>query len=155
MPAPTLNVASTYYPLPATARYATMKDESAALALTGALSFSLIHETCYRQVNYRDETPAAFAGGPASAVGSQITQLADVPTAGVTTPVSSSAEISLTSNGSIIQASDSFMKVAPKNESFKRTMMVFWSAADGTGNVIAYLDFAKFDQFSPAVPAPY
>ena len=155
----TLNTSSTYYPLPITARYATLKDESAVISIEGALSFSLIDESAFRQFNYWDEVPASFVGGPADVAGSSATTLQvfdDVAHASSHDEViNTSVAVQLSTNAAIIQQSDSFTHVAPHPEVFKRTMMVFWSGATGAGNVVAYLDFSKFDQFSSAIPVRY
>lgn len=126
--------------------YVTLKDDYVYYKVEGAKSFLLVDEQVFLQSNYRDSLSAAFAGGPATAMGSN-KQVDDSVT---------SVAITLTDNKNIIEESDQFTHTAPRPEQFKRTVLVFFDSADNdSGNVIAYFDFAKVDQFGPNFPKRY
>lgn len=122
--------------------YVTLKDDYVFYQVKGAKSFLLVNESVFLQANYRDLLSAAFAGGPANALG--------------TNTVTGSTAIELAQNNEIIRESDSFTHEPPRPEEFKRTVLVFYdSANDDSGNVVAYFDFSKVDQFSLVAPTRY
>lgn len=127
MPA-TIISANNYLPVPAGAKYYTLKDDAVACSLNGALSFSFIDRIVSRGRNFRNLIDAGVAGGSWDA----------------------------TDIGQFVSAADDRVNdVDPRDEQITKTYMIFWSGATGSGNVVAMVPEALFEQFSPDIPTRY
>ena len=111
-----------YMPLPAGAKYYTLKDDNVYYDCTAALSIALVDMSLYRAKLYRNELPIQYTG--------------------VITPFVGTAD-------------DRLAGTAPKDEQFKDTMMALMSAADGTGDCLAFFRLRDFDGFHKSTPVRY
>lgn len=138
----TLIVATTYLPIPAGARSFTLRDDDVYYDLSDALSFSFYDQTpfsvgkTWRNTLDGNELARAWATG--SLVGTSTAEVYDdrvqpVPASGQPTP----------------------SPIAPRNLIFTKTYIIFWDGSAGSGNVVAFVDAALFEQFSKEPPTRY
>ncbi len=135
MPA-TLEVALKYFPLPVGAKYATLKDDAAAVNIEDALSFSFFDKIISRGRNFRNLVSAGDLGR-AWASGANYKRTLSVNF--------NQAE----------ELDDRMQQVDPRDEQFTVTYLVFWSGATGSGNVVALIERSLFEQFSKDIPVRY
>jgi len=139
-----LKLPTDYYALVAGITGYVRKDSDILYPLTAPSFVSFEDIAHFLRINYRNELPAGFAGGPASAVAVTETFLP--------------SEVILTANEAIIKKSDSYNAVPPNNESFKNTLIVFWDntgAATTPGKMMGSCNYDDFGGFCMGTPVPF
>ncbi len=145
----TLLTADNYLPVPAGAKYFTLKDDSVYYDLNGSLSYSFIPRTMSVGRNYRDEFEAWMVVFADSIVLPNKKALLETKPDGTNTTAAAAY------NTDLVTADDRIAKIKPKDETLTVDFLVFWSGATGSGNVIAMFPANLFQQFSPTIPVRY
>lgn len=133
-----------YFELPTGAKYFTRKDDRVYHSIEGALSFGFYDRAVSIGVNRVNDLSASVLGRPWTN-----------DTVGVPNPLFTKTP-AIGANFESPEAFDYRLTgAAPADEPETHTLILFMSAANGTGTIIAMVPFNLFEQFSPAIPVRY
>lgn len=133
-----------YFELPTGAKYFTRKDDRVYHSIEGALSFGFYDRAVSIGSNRVNDLSASVLGRPwrSEPVNATYPLITKTPAIGAKFESPEAFDYRVTG-------------IAPVDEPETHTLILFMSAANGTGTIIAMVPFNLFEQFSPAIPVRY